>query len=71
MELLPGYSCEDTGRWVDRWLAALRTEGLSPGQLEHRARVLGRLAGMETQRAAMEGNPLVAALRQWVRERTT
>ena len=29
MELLPGFSCEETGWWVDQWLAALRAEGLS------------------------------------------
>lgn len=63
MELLPGSACDETGWWVDQWLAALRARGLSAGQLEHRARVLGRLAG---RAAEVDGNPVVAAFRQWV-----
>ncbi len=71
MELLPGFSCEETGWWVDQWLAALRAEGLSAGQLEHRARLLGRLArtGSGAAKAKADESPAVAALRQWVRER--
>ena len=71
MALLPGFSCEETGWWVDQWLAALRAEGLSAGQLEHRARVLGRLAGTGSGTAKVDESLVVAALRQWVRGRVT
>ena len=71
MELLPGFSCEETGWWVDQWLAALRDDGLSAGRLEHLARVLGRMAGMDATAAKVDENPVVAALRQWVRGRVT
>lgn len=63
MELLPGYSAEETGWWVDQWLAALPTEGLSAGPLEHWARVLGRLAGMEPRAVEIDASPLVAMIK--------
>ena len=66
MELFPGSACDETGWWVDQWLAALGADGLSEGQLEHRARMLGRLAGTT---AEVDGNPVLAAFRQWVRGR--
>lgn len=50
---------------MDQWLAALRADGLSARQLEHRARVLGRLAGMEPGTAGVSESPVVAARRQY------
>lgn len=53
-----------TGRWVDRWLAALRAAGADDRTLACAARALGRAAGRGWGAAGREA-VIVAAFQVW------